>query len=205
MRWALLLAVLALGCDGPKAPSSPPSTELNALFARASQLAARDPKTALELFRKVVSEAGPEDPLRAQAMARVAQLTAGPDTTGAEGHGGVAIAAPAIAAPPSSDAARDLYLRGYQLRTSDRQGAIDAFQRVVAMTPPADELHEKAKRRLDELSPVSELEDAYQRAYVIREHDRATALQLFRRVAAEAPPGSALQQRAAAEAQRLTP
>ncbi|MFT3710271.1 MAG: pilus assembly protein N-terminal domain-containing protein [Archangium sp.] len=47
--------------------------------------------------------------------------------------------------------ARELYLRGYQLKESDPVEAAKYFQQVVEMTPDDDETHQKAKSRLQEL------------------------------------------------------
>lgn len=51
----------------------------------------------------------------------------------------------------SDDAARELYLRGYQLREVEPAQARDLFKEVMAMTVPGSELHEKARHRVAEL------------------------------------------------------
>lgn len=48
-------------------------------------------------------------------------------------------------------AAHELYLRGYQLRESAPDEAAKLFKQVMAMTPPEDENHQKAKSRLAEI------------------------------------------------------
>ena len=47
--------------------------------------------------------------------------------------------------------ARDAYLRGYQLRDTRRDEAIELFKQVMALTLPSDETHQKAKVRIAEL------------------------------------------------------
>ena len=47
--------------------------------------------------------------------------------------------------------ARDVYLRGYQLKESSPDEAIRLFKDVMNMTPPDDDNHQKAKARVAEL------------------------------------------------------
>lgn len=47
--------------------------------------------------------------------------------------------------------AREIYLRGYQLKESNPDEAIRLFKEVISMTPPDDENHQKAKSRVSEL------------------------------------------------------
>ena len=47
--------------------------------------------------------------------------------------------------------AREIYLRGYQLKESSPDEAIRLFKDVMNMTPPDDENHQKAKSRVTEL------------------------------------------------------
>lgn len=47
--------------------------------------------------------------------------------------------------------ARDLYLRGYQLKESDPSGALALFRKVMTLTSPEDVLYQKAKSRIAEL------------------------------------------------------
>jgi hypothetical protein len=47
--------------------------------------------------------------------------------------------------------AKDVYLRGYQLRETSQEEAIRFFREVMTMTPPDDEYHQKAKSRLSEI------------------------------------------------------
>jgi tetratricopeptide (TPR) repeat protein len=49
--------------------------------------------------------------------------------------------------------AQDIYFLGYQQRATNPDEALARFQEVVAMTPPGDEWHEKAKGRIRELAP----------------------------------------------------
>ncbi|MBL8916329.1 MAG: FHA domain-containing protein, partial [Archangium sp.] len=47
--------------------------------------------------------------------------------------------------------ARDVYLRGYQLKESSPDEAVKLFKDVMNMTPPDDETHQKAKSRIQEI------------------------------------------------------
>ena len=47
--------------------------------------------------------------------------------------------------------AREIYLRGYQLKESNPDEAIKLFKDVMNMTPPDDENHQKARSRVAEL------------------------------------------------------
>jgi tetratricopeptide (TPR) repeat protein len=47
--------------------------------------------------------------------------------------------------------AREVYLRGYQLRDGSPDEALKLFEQVIAMTPPDDETHQKAVVRVKEL------------------------------------------------------
>lgn len=47
--------------------------------------------------------------------------------------------------------AKDVYLRGYQLKETSPDEAIKLFKDVMTMTPPDDEYHQKAKARVTEL------------------------------------------------------
>lgn len=47
--------------------------------------------------------------------------------------------------------AKELYLRGYQLKDSSPEEAVQFFKQVMLMTPKGDEFHEKAKSQLDKL------------------------------------------------------
>lgn len=47
--------------------------------------------------------------------------------------------------------ARELYLRGYQLKDGSPDEAITFFKQVMQMTPKGDEFHEKAKSQLEKL------------------------------------------------------
>lgn len=44
-------------------------------------------------------------------------------------------------------------MRGYMILKTDPAGAREYFRRVVELTPPSDENHQKAASRLRELSP----------------------------------------------------
>lgn len=46
--------------------------------------------------------------------------------------------------------AREVYLRGYQIRDQSPTDAIRLFKQVMAMTPPSDETHQKARLRVME-------------------------------------------------------
>lgn len=48
--------------------------------------------------------------------------------------------------------AKETYLRGYQLKDSQPDQAVKLFRDVMAMTPPDDALHQKARTRLAELT-----------------------------------------------------
>ncbi|MFT3707471.1 MAG: FHA domain-containing protein [Archangium sp.] len=47
--------------------------------------------------------------------------------------------------------AREVYLRGYQLKESSPDEAVKLFKDVMNMTPPDDETHQKAKSRIAEI------------------------------------------------------
>lgn len=47
---------------------------------------------------------------------------------------------------------RGIYLRGYAVRDTDPETARALFLRVLELTAPGEELHEKAKRRLEQLN-----------------------------------------------------
>ncbi len=47
--------------------------------------------------------------------------------------------------------AKDIYLRGYQLKDTDSDAAAKLFKEVMAITPKDDEYHQKAQARLSEL------------------------------------------------------
>jgi hypothetical protein len=47
--------------------------------------------------------------------------------------------------------AREIYLRGYQLKDSSPDEAIRLFKDVMNMTPSDDDNHQKAKSRIAEL------------------------------------------------------
>ena len=47
--------------------------------------------------------------------------------------------------------AKDLYLRGYQMKEQDPDGAAGFFKQVLQMTPSDDEFHQKAKKQLEVL------------------------------------------------------
>ena len=48
--------------------------------------------------------------------------------------------------------AKDLYLSAYSLKDENPEDALPKFKDVVAMTPPDDEYHEKAKSWVEKLS-----------------------------------------------------
>lgn len=48
--------------------------------------------------------------------------------------------------------AKELYLQGYSVKDANPEEAIRLFRDVVAMTPPDDESHRKARQRLDALT-----------------------------------------------------
>lgn len=48
--------------------------------------------------------------------------------------------------------AKDVYLRGYQLKDSDQAEAVRLFKEVLAMTPKDDEYHQKAETRIQEIN-----------------------------------------------------
>lgn len=60
------------------------------------------------------------------------------------------IGATAIVAEARSQA-RELYLRGYQLKDSSPEEATQFFKQVMLMTPKGDEFYDKAKSQLDKL------------------------------------------------------
>ena len=47
--------------------------------------------------------------------------------------------------------ARDLYLQAYALKDTDPEDAVPKFREVMAMTPPDDETHQKAKSWVEKL------------------------------------------------------
>ena len=47
--------------------------------------------------------------------------------------------------------AKDVYLRGYQMKDTDPDAAIKMFKDVINMTPADNEYHQKAAARLQEL------------------------------------------------------
>jgi pSer/pThr/pTyr-binding forkhead associated (FHA) protein/tetratricopeptide (TPR) repeat protein len=49
------------------------------------------------------------------------------------------------------NSAREVYLRGYQLKESSPDEAVKLFKDVMNMTPPDDETHQKAKSRIQEI------------------------------------------------------
>ena len=60
--------------------------------------------------------------------------------------------APVEPAATLQSQARDLYLRGYQLKENDPKEAISLFKQVLAIAPPDDEYHQKAKSQLERMS-----------------------------------------------------
>jgi hypothetical protein len=54
-------------------------------------------------------------------------------------------------APDRLATAKDLYLRGYQLKVSNPEDALGLFREVMRMTDPSEDYHQKAKARIEEL------------------------------------------------------
>lgn len=72
-----------------------------------------------------------------------------------EPAGSPGAAGPGVAPVSSSvdrDQIRELYLRGYILKESEPEAALKLFKQVMALTPPEDDNHQKAKVWVAELS-----------------------------------------------------
>lgn len=114
---------------------------------------------------------------------------------------------PAPRADPKRDELREVYLRAYMLRETDPAQALRLFQRIVAESEPQWEIALKAQSRIKELGGVarppkkspastSEMEDLFQRAYVIRDRSPEEAAKMFRQIIEGTDPSSPLHQRA---------
>lgn len=120
-------------------------------------------------------------------------------------------AAPSVDSTDFLRDARDVYLRGYQLKESSPLEAAKLFRQVMQMTPPDDETHQKAKSRIAEVrqrlnaEQLAELdaseakpssEEQYQRAVALFETDRTKSIQMMAQLAKTLPPSDPVQLKA---------
>lgn len=144
-------ALLDAGVDRRSLVAAPPQAESPAaLFRRASSLMATDPDEATRLFAQVAQQTGSNDQLHLKATAKLVELAAR--------QRGVT----------DLEKARDLYLRGYQLRESQPDLALQLFQQVVERTPADDATHQKAVARIQELRETPPPENVEAETLVLR-------------------------------------
>ena len=103
------------------------------VFEHAERLQATDPSEAQRLYSEVLTLTRPGNEWFEKASAALEKMSS------------------------ARIDARDLYLRGYQLRDADPDAAAELFAQVVEATPADDETHQKALIRLRELAGGSKV------------------------------------------------
>jgi pSer/pThr/pTyr-binding forkhead associated (FHA) protein len=137
--------------------------EFNALYKKVDDLEGKGLMQLISLDRKITG--GGSSKLGRTAGVKAANVfyrtAAAAKTTGSWARASE-FAERALQADPSHAGARalveemkgkakDLYLQGYSNRSTDPDDAAAKFRDVIAMTPPSDEWHKKAKARLEEM------------------------------------------------------
>lgn len=138
--------------------------DFKSYYAKLEDLDARGLTTLLQLDEKITEGRGPSKMAR-NAGTRAATIFYKSATAAkASGQWGKAMeyALKALKADPGHagaqaviaelrQKAKEIYLLGYSLKDSSPDEAMTKFKEVVQMTPPDDDTHQKAKRRLEEL------------------------------------------------------
>ncbi len=140
-------------------------TEFNNLYKRMEDLDAKGLARLLALDKDITGARGPSKMAR-NAGTRAANIfykSASAAKASGQWARAVEYARRTLQADPSHAGAsnilnelrtkaKEVYLQAYALRSSNPEDAIPKFKDVIAMTPSDDEWHEKALKRLDELS-----------------------------------------------------
>jgi hypothetical protein len=141
-------------------------TEFGKLYAKREDLDARGLKRLLDLDKKITGELGPSKMTR-NASARMANLfykMASASRAAGQWARAVEYARLTLQADPQHAGAphilselrakaREMYLGIYAPHRfeNDPEAALQIFRDVIAMTPPEDELHQRAKKWLEQL------------------------------------------------------
>ncbi len=157
---------LAEGCAGKNAQCKAAVGQLNEFKGKLGSIesASEDELYALfELDRKLAGGASTENAkqIRIRMAAAFYRKASSAKTTG-NWNRAIEYARKVLLADPSNagaqgiisearNQAKDVYLRGYQLKDSTPDEAVRLFKEVMTMTPRDDEIHQKAEARLAEL------------------------------------------------------
>jgi hypothetical protein len=139
-------------------------TEFGGLYKKLEDLDAKGLARLLTLDRKIAGSRGPSQ-MAKNAGTRAANIfykSASAARAAGQWSRAVEYARRTLQADPGHGGAtniltelrqraKDLYLQAYALKDSNPEDAAPKFREVIAMTPPDDETHRKAKSWLDKI------------------------------------------------------
>lgn len=140
-------------------------TDFQTLYKKMEDLDAKGLQRLLELDKKITEGRGPSQMARNAGTRASNIFYKSAAAAKAAGQNGRALeyAMKALSADPGHSGAqaivndlkqkaKDLYLLAYSIKDTNIEDAVSKFKEVLAMTPPDDETHQKAKRRIEELA-----------------------------------------------------
>lgn len=157
---------LAQACANKHAPCRQLESQINEFEAKSKKLESLNENELIALYALDKKIAGGESSdlskqIRTQLVSKLFVKASQAKTTGNWSRA-IELARKVLEADPghvgaqslvneARTQAKDVYLRGYQLKDTNPDEAIRLFKDVMNMTPPDDEYHQKAKTRVTEL------------------------------------------------------